>query len=104
MKVKSQTERTRESILSFLSKEELVRDFLDSLWKALDPEKTGTSTKADLVMFLGFFVEDCQLFHADEAYLEKIMKKVGLPEQLTSKHVETYFRALLNDQVNMLTA
>ena len=58
---KSSAEVTRDELRAFLSKEDLVNSLIENIFKVLDMDRQGTFTKEDLLMFLGFFYEQCNL-------------------------------------------
>lgn len=58
---KSNKEETRDEVKAFLTKEQLIEHLIEHMFKVLDMEKTGTFSKEDLLMLLGFFCDECGL-------------------------------------------
>jgi hypothetical protein len=58
---KTPKEETRDQIKAFLTKPQLIESLIENIFKVLDMEKTGTFNKDDLIMYLGFFCDECGL-------------------------------------------
>lgn len=66
MPKKSQKEETRDDLKAFLTKENLIDSLIEHIFKVLDMDKTGTFTRDDLIMYLGFLQEECNLGKINE--------------------------------------
>ena len=56
----------KDELRSFLMAPELVKEFIENLYKVLDIDRTGVFSKDDLMMFLGFFSDQCRLAKLNE--------------------------------------
>jgi len=81
MPKRSPKEETRDELKAFLTKEALITQLNEQIFRVLDIDKTKSFTKDDLQMFLGFFQEECGLKLPEGAALESLLiKKVGVKE------------------------
>eukprot|EP00347_Sterkiella_histriomuscorum_P001251 403372747 len=102
MPKKTQQEETRDQLKAFVTKEDLILSFIDHVFKVLDMDRTGSFTRDDLIHFIGFFVNECNLNKISEVQLDQILiKKVGVKDlfKVNAKQLEQTMRIILDEQL-----
>ncbi len=100
MPKKTQREETRDEIKSFLMKEAMIDSLMEQIFKVLDMDKQGFFTRDDLLMYLGFFQDECGLNKISEQNLDQILqKKVGVKDmfKINYKQLDQTMRLILDE-------
>lgn len=105
MPKKTQKVETRDELKAFLSKDSLVDQLIEQVFKVLDIDKTKSFTKDDLAMFLGFLQEECNLRLPEGAALETaLIKRVGVKDlfKMNANQLGQTIKMLLDEQLAQL--
>jgi len=103
-RAKLQEESTKDYIIAFLLKEELIAEFVDRLYKAFDPEKKKSFAREDLMMFLGHFTKDGRMKPLDEKREKKVLdvSTIKNGKQITKEQLSLFIREYLKEVLIVL--